>query len=207
MSAVRRSVARFLLAVALAAPALGCPAERRPACAPTGSPYALPSRESVSSPCIPHQIVLVRHAEKAALRDPDDRDPGLSPQGHDRAARISKLLRRAPITRLVATEYKRTQQTLAPLADRIARPVEVVAAAHTEDLVRALRDAPPGSLTVVATHSNVIPQVVTALGGAPLRDLGPDAALAEDDHARVLFMTVGCGGRDATASLVELTSD
>lgn len=199
-----RTVARVFVVAALAWPVLGCPAERRPACAPTSAPYQLPPRAGVSGPCIPHEIVLLRHAEKAAPKGPEDRDPSLSPQGHDRAARIGKLLRRAPITRLIASEYQRTQQTLAPLADRVSRPVDIVPAAHADDLVRELRDAPPGSLTVVASHANVIPHVVTALGGAPLRDLEPDGTLAEDDYARVLLMTVGCS---AVAPVVEITSD
>lgn len=122
----------------------------------------------------------------------------------ERAARISKLLAKAPITRLVATDYQRTQQTLAPLAQRRSLPVDIVPAAHTEELIRELRDAPAGSLTVAASHANVIPNVVAALGGGKLRDLESDGSLAEDDYKRVVLMTVGCS---TASTVVELTSD
>ncbi len=199
-----RRALRGVFVLALALPLLGCPPDRKPVCAPA-SPYRLPPRGSGAGPCIAHQVVLLRHAEKGAPKGPDDRDPDLSPRGHDRAARIGKLLARSPITRLIASDLKRTQQTLAPLADRIGKPVDILSTEHgDEPLVRALRDAPPGSFTVVASHSNIVPSVVTALGGAPLRDLGPDGYLAEDDFGRILLMTIGCS---EISPVVEITSD
>jgi broad specificity phosphatase PhoE len=176
---------------------LGCPAEKR-ACDPTTTPRPAPQRL-----CNPHAVVLVRHAEKAA-GDPQDRDPELSPRGRERAARLATLLGKTAITRLVATEYKRTQQTLAPLSERIGKPVEVRSAAQTNDLVRELRDAPPGSTTVVATHSNVIPMIVRDLGGGALRDVTAEGNLPETDYGRVLVVSAGCS---TSASVVELSSD
>ena len=49
---------------------------------------------------------------------------------------------------MVATEYKRTQHTLAPLAERVGKPVEVRAAA-TERLRRNARSAATGVLYMV----------------------------------------------------------
>lgn len=190
--------ARLLLlsfAASLGLAALGCPAEKRPACAPE---RAAPQRL-----CNPHAVVLVRHAEKAAV-DPQERDPDLSAQGHERAARLASLLGKSAVTRLVATEYKRTQQTLAPLAAKLGKTVDVRRAAQTSDLVRELREAPPGSTTVVATHSNVLPMMVKELGGGVLRDLGPDGFLPESEFGRVIVMSVGCS---TSASVVELSSD
>jgi broad specificity phosphatase PhoE len=148
-------------------------------------------------------VILVRHAEKAAS-DPQDRDPELTPKGRERAAHLATMLGSAAVTRLVASEYKRTQQTLAPLSERVGKPVEVRSASRTNELVRELRDAPPGSTTIVATHSNVIPMIVRELGGGALRDVGADGALPEGDYSRVLVLSVGCS---AAASVVELSSD
>ncbi len=136
--------------------------------------------------------------------DPKERDPELTPKGRERAARLATLLGKQTISRLVATEYKRTQHTLVPLSERAGKPVEVRSAAQTNDLVRELRDAPPGSTTVVATHSNVLPMIVQELGGGPLRNVGADGSLPDDDYARVLVLSVGCS---ASASVVELSSD
>lgn len=191
----RRTLAAAL-ALALSSVLLGCPPDR-PACPPTIGVKEAPQRL-----CNPHTVVLVRHAEKAAV-DPHDRDPDLSPKGRERAARLATLLAKTSPSRLVASEYKRTQQTLAPLSERVGKPVETRSADHTDDLVRELRDAPPGSTTVVATHSNVIPKIATDLGGGALRDV-TDGALPESDYGRVLVVSVGCS---ASASVVELSSD
>ena len=191
---------RALVAVAtLSASMLGCPAERRPACDPTA--VASPQRL-----CNPHSVILVRHAEKAVADTPagPNPDPDLSPKGRARALRLTTLLGKTAVTRLVASEYKRTQETLQPLSEALHKPLEVRSAAQTKDLVRELRDAPPGSTTVVATHANVLPTIVRELGGAPLPGLERDGTLAEDDYARVVVVSVGCS---ANASVVELSSD
>ena len=186
-----------IVVVALAATMLGCPPEERPACDPTTASGDARTQRL----CNPHSIVLVRHAEKAPGEGPD---PSLSLEGRARAVRLSSLLGNTGATRLVATEFKRTQQTLEPLSERIHTPVEVRSAAQTKDLVRELRDALPGSTTVVATHANVLPMIVRELGGGQLRALGADGALADDDYARVLVLSVGCS---SSASVVELSSN
>jgi broad specificity phosphatase PhoE len=195
---VIRSGTLALLGITLSLAALGCPPAKS-ACGPDGgAPQAAPARL-----CNPHSVILVRHAEKAS-GDPNERDPELAPKSRERAARLATLFGKTAISRLVATEYKRTQQTLTPLSERVSKPVEVRSAAQTNDLVRELRDAPPGSITIVATHSNVVPTIVRELGGGPLRDVGADGMLPETEYARVLVLSVGCS---ATASVVELSSD
>lgn len=192
--APRRHAFAALTFVALAASLLGCPAEKRPPSDPTAS--ATPQRL-----CTPHSVVLVRHAEKAVGQG---HDPELSVEGRARALRLATLLGKIAATRLVATEFKRTQQTLEPLSERIHEPVEVRSAAQTNDLVRELRDAAPGSTTVVATHANVLPMIVRELGGGQLRGLDKDGTLDDNDYGRVLVLTVGCS---ASAPVVELSSD
>lgn len=198
MRRARGSLLRFSFVAALAVGLLGCPPEKRPPSAPVAA-ARLPAKDQ----CRPHTVIVVRHAEKAVV-DPQERDPDLSTQGQARAARLATLLGKAGITKLVATEYKRTQQTLAPLAAKVGKPVEVRKAGQTDDLVRELRDAPEDTTTVVATHSNVVPHIVQELGGPPLRDLGPDGFLPDTDFARVLVLTLGC---TMEPSLLELTSD
>ena len=193
-----KSLAALAAMATLAASLLGCPPEKRPACDPTtaGGDAARAHRL-----CNPHSVILVRHAEKAPS---ETKDPDLAPEGRARALRLATLLGKTAPARLVATEYKRTQQTLAPLAERLQVALEIRGAAQAKDLLRELRDAPPGSTTVVATHANVLPLMVRELGGAPLRDLDPEGMLAENDYGRVVVLSVGCS---ATASVVELSSD
>ena len=193
----RAALAALGAVVALAASMLGCPAEKRPACDPaTASGDARAQRL-----CNPHSVVLVRHAEKALGRSAGSRALA---KGRVRALRLATLLGKTAATRLVASEFKRTQQTLEPLSERIHKPVEVRSAAQTKELIRELRDAPPGSTTVVATHANVLPMIVRELGGGQLRGVEKDGTLEEDDYARVLVLSVGCS---TSASVVELSSD
>ena len=179
----------LFVAVPLVATTLGCGAEQR--LAPT----------SGTNRCSLHSIILVRHAEKETQGSPD---PDLSPRGRIRAQRLAVVLGRTAVTRLVATEFKRTQETLEPLAERLGKPIEVRAAAKTDDLVRELEAAPAGSTTVVATHANVLPTIVRELGGVSLPGLAKDGTLEDDDYSRIVVLSIGC---DTKASLVELSSD
>lgn len=148
-----------------------------------------------------HTVVLVRHAEKAST----DRDPDLSDRGRERAKRLSALLASAGPTRLVASPMKRTQQTLAPLAERAHLTVEVQPAERSKDLARELARAPEGSVTVVASHSNIVPMLVRELGGGALPGVGSDDMLADDDFGRILVLTLPCP--PAKPIVVELRSD
>ena len=192
-------MARASLVFALtAASALAC---GEPPPAPS-APHAS-ATATASAVCTPHTVILVRHAEKASA---EGKDPELSPRGTERAQRLAVLLARAGATKLVATEYKRTQLTLAPLAEKTKLTVETAQASQTNDLIARLRAEKPGSVTVVATHSNVIPAMAKALGAPTLRDLGADGYLPESEFGRVIVLTVPCS-LDAPSMLLELSSD
>ena len=145
-------------------------------------------------------FVVVRHAEKAST----DKDPSLSDRGRARASVLATMLGRAGVTRLIATEYKRTRETLAPLAEKLSLTVEVKPANETRDLISELRSSADGTIAVVATHSNVLPLLVTELSGARLRGV-EDNALAESDFSRVVVITEPCGA--TKPSVMELCSD
>ena len=108
-------------------------------------------------------VILVRHAEKS--RD-HPRDPGLTDAGRRRAEALADLLASVEVTHLFATEYRRTRDTLAPLAARAELPITVIPASYQDILVATLLDLPPGSTAVVAGHSDTIPGIARALGGA-----------------------------------------
>jgi broad specificity phosphatase PhoE len=101
------------------------------------------------------------------------------------------MLANAGVTRLVASQYRRTHETLAPLAERLSLPIDVKRADATSELVAELRSAPPGAVVVVATHSDVLPRIVRELGGPKLKGVEGDA-LADDDFARVVVLTFAC---------------
>ena len=74
----------------------------------------------------------------------------------------------AKVTGLFATEVKRTQQTVAPLATATGVTATTVVAKDTPGLVKKIL-AVKGGVVVVAGHSNTVPGIIQALGGPPDR--------------------------------------
>jgi phosphohistidine phosphatase SixA len=108
----------------------------------------------------PVTVFVVRHAEKGAG---DPADPELSEAGAARAAELARVLGEVSVTHLVASEYRRTQATLAPLAVATGLAVEVAPARDGRALAARLAALPAGSVAVVCGHSNTVPQLVDLL--------------------------------------------
>lgn len=108
-------------------------------------------------------VVLVRHAEKVI--DPNNPDVDLSPAGQTRAQELARIFGDAGITAIYATQYKRTQETVKPLADKLGVPVNVVNSKDTADLLVKIRAANSGQTVFVAGHNNTVPEIIRALGG------------------------------------------
>src|SRR4051794_6586146 len=72
----------------------------------------------------PPPIFLVRHAERA---DPSE-DSLLSPTGEARADHLADVLGGLGVRTIYVTQYKRTQQTAQPLAQRLGLTPRIIAA-------------------------------------------------------------------------------
>ena len=145
----------------------------------------------------PRTIVVVRHAEKG---NDNPTDPSLSDVGVLRALELAKLLGSAKVTHLFASEFQRTQQTLAPLSKAAGVDVQVVPARDPKALLSALENLPRNSLAVVAGHSNTVPALVAALApSAPLVKDAKALALTEADYDRLYVITQWESGKGATA--------
>lgn len=147
---------------------------------------ALAAQQQAPPPARGSTVILVRHAEK----DPkgDAKDPGLSEAGIARAEALARLLAPAKPTQLYASEYQRTQSTLAPLAAKLGLKVEPQPAAKSAELAERLRALPEGSVSVVAGHSNTIPALAEALGGH-IEGL-EKGQLGENEFGRVFVLTL-----------------
>src|SRR5574341_715543 len=108
-------------------------------------------------------VILVRHAEK--IVDPNIPDVDLSPAGQSRAQELARMFGDAGISAIYATQYKRTQETVKPLADRLGLPVNVVNSKSTADLLARIRASNAGQVVFVAGHNNTVPEIIYALGG------------------------------------------
>jgi broad specificity phosphatase PhoE len=108
-------------------------------------------------------VILVRHAEKKI--EPDNPDPDLTPAGEARAQEIARMFGGSGINAIYATNLKRTQQTVKPLADKTGITPTILNASQTEELARQLSTSHRGQTIFVAGHNNTVPAVVSLLSG------------------------------------------
>ncbi len=105
-------------------------------------------------------FILVRHAEKEKSGD----DPELSMEGKQRAKELSILLRETQIDAIYSTPFKRTRQTMLPLADLKNLPVkEYSASMPYAQFADKLSSEHPGKVILIAGHSNTIPEILKVL--------------------------------------------
>jgi broad specificity phosphatase PhoE len=132
-------------------------------------------------------VILVRHAEKKIV-PPENKDPDLSPAGVARAEELARMFADSGIAAIYATQYKRTQQTVKPLADKLGLPVVMLEAKKTEELVRQIRSRNAGQVIFIAGHNNTIPEIIAALGGPQLR------IIPETEYDNLYILTVHSDG-------------
>lgn len=106
-------------------------------------------------------VILVRHGDRDHGTDPDEE---LNALGQSRAEELARVLGDSGVTHIFATELKRTQQTAAPLAAKLKMKVTVIPAAETAAQEKALRELPAGSVALVVSHGDKMPELLKAFG-------------------------------------------
>jgi phosphohistidine phosphatase SixA len=136
---------------------------------------------------------VVRHAERAdggaSGQTMAGADPDLSEAGHARASRLADMLRDAGVQQIFTTEYRRTKQTGAPLAEKLNLQPVITTSKDVDTLIERLR-ATKGATLVIA-HSNTLPQIVKGLG------VSTPITVGEEDYGD-LFIIVRPGTGEAT---------
>ncbi|MCV2370705.1 histidine phosphatase family protein [Roseateles oligotrophus] len=161
----------------------------------------------------PAQVLLVRHAERAA--EPVG-DPALSPAGQLRARALAAALAHAGVTAIITTEFKRSAETAAPSAQALGLAPEVIAArgsdtvAHIAAVAAAVRRH--NGVVLVVGHSNTVPAIAAALGAPRLQDFCESSfnhlwvlrPQAQEESAQLLRLRYGAAdevpGAGATAN-------
>lgn len=134
----------------------------------------------VSTTLAQSTLFIVRHAEKAQSGGDD---PDLSTAGRARADALATMLKDVSVSAIYATEFKRTQQTAAPLAKAMGLTATIMPAKDSAALIAKLRK--PGGNVLVVGHSNTIPDLIKALG------IAPPISLADDDFDNLFVIVLG----------------
>lgn len=141
----------------------------------------------------PTQVFVVRHAERAA--EPKD-DPALSPAGIARAELLAETLAAANVRTIITTQYRRTQETAAPLAKRQGVTPSVIAnrkgelPAHIAEVVAEVRKA--SGVVLVVGHSNTVSAIVAGLSSSS------PVELCETTYANIFIATTATPSLPAT---------
>ncbi len=151
----RRRFGLLLLGLSLVA----CNTRGEGAPTPPTSPDPAPGAATTTK-----SIYVVRHAEKQITEG--EADPELTEAGRARAQALPAALADVTIEEVYSSRYRRTQQTVAPVAE--AAGLEILAYDPADSPALAARLlASPATHILVAGHSNSVPGLIEALGAEP----------------------------------------
>ncbi|HMQ03647.1 MAG TPA: histidine phosphatase family protein [Pyrinomonadaceae bacterium] len=97
-------------------------------------------------------FILVRHAEKVD----DSADPELSPTGKERAERLVRTIGRYRPGAFYSTDYKRTRDTIAPLAKKRKKEVQIYDPRKPQELIDNILKSGTKRF-LISGHSNTVP--------------------------------------------------
>ncbi len=138
-------------------------------------------------------FILVRHAEKVI---DGTKDPELKPEGIDRAKRLADMLSKTPVDVIYSTNFKRTKNTVLPLASAKGLLVENYEALKVEEIENMLKKHAGGTI-LISGHSNTIPWTANLLIGK--QEYGD---FADDDYGNILIISVVEIGKIAKVTLL-----
>lgn len=137
-------------------------------------------------------VVLARHAEKDLS---SIQDPPLSAEGEQRAERLAQMFGRGKgighIDAIYVSDARRTQQTAAPLAERLGKQAIVVPAADIKGLVSRVMHEHEGGSVLIIGHSNTVPELIHDLGDI---DVPP---IADDEYDTLYVLSVPSFGHSS----------
>jgi 2,3-bisphosphoglycerate-dependent phosphoglycerate mutase len=108
-------------------------------------------------------VYIVRHGEKD-LTDPENKDPDLNIEGKARAEELQRLLKDQQVDALYSTNYKRTIDTVKPLAEERKLEIVIYEPNSFEELKNQVLNNHAGKTVVITGHSNTILNIVQAFG-------------------------------------------
>jgi broad specificity phosphatase PhoE len=134
-------------------------------------------------------VIVVRHAERAdggSMSPNKQPDPLLSAEGEARAKRLASMLAESGITAIYATEYRRTQDTAKPIAEKLGLKVLTHKGQDAAALAAVLKSQHVKDVVLVVGHSNTMPSVIKALGG-------PAVTVPDSEYDTIYFLVPATG--------------
>ncbi|HWE54908.1 MAG TPA: phosphoglycerate mutase family protein [Acidimicrobiales bacterium] len=124
-------------------------------------------------------LLVVRHAQAQSRSEweSDDRDRPLTGRGRMQSDQLADRLLELKPVRILSSPYVRCVDTVRPLADRAAVPVEEEVrlgegyGAQALGLARSLSQS--DDVVVLCSHGDVIPELLAAAANEDRVDLGP----------------------------------
>lgn len=142
-------------------------------------------------------VVFVRYAE---LANGGGGNPGLSDAGRVRAEELSRVVGDidviAGVDAIFATQFRSTQETAEPIADRLQLPVQVVDSSNVDGLEQMILKAYKGKIVLVISDREAIPALIEAFHGS--KRLPP---MATTEHDNLYIVSIPWYGKVKTLRL------
>lgn len=127
----------------------------------------------------PTTLVLIRHAERG---NDGSNDPPLAEAGAARANNLVSVLKNTNISAIYSSNYKRTKNTVAPLAQAKNLEVKIYEPMKEDEIKRIIAEN-KGKTVLIAGHSNTTPWTANFLTGSKLENF------ADTDYGNILIIT------------------
>ncbi|HQW10791.1 MAG TPA: phosphoglycerate mutase family protein [Saprospiraceae bacterium] len=140
-------------------------------------------------------FILSRHAETSGA----GMDPSLSVTGQERAIELARVLHTTPIRGVYSTNYKRTKETAAPLAEKNNLTTQIYDPEKLSQLIDQLLLQYKNQVVYVVGHSNTTNVLLNTLVGNPVYPDIPEneynnlyiVSVSEKGNARVVHLKYG----------------
>ncbi len=142
-------------------------------------------------------IIFVRHAEKELTVG---ENPGLSDAGRRRVAELTRQLVDADVVAgidaIYSTPFKRTQETVRPLAEVLNIPINTYDAADRETVLETILKNHKGKIILVVGHSDTLPELIANLGAS--KKVPP---ISETEYDNIYIISIPWFGKTKTIRL------
>ena len=144
-------------------------------------------------------VIFIRHAEKAEA--PAD-DPSLSKAGQRRAIELARQLVDADVVpgvgvdAVFSTSFRRTVETVKPVADALNLPVLNYDVSDTEVFLETVVREYKGKMVLVVGHSDTVPEMIANMGAS--KNVPP---IAENEYDNIYLVSIPWFGKTKTIRL------